>query len=95
MVLGAKVKYINIVESISVQRERYILKKREISQSSILKYYNHTLKKYISKKKSWREKREEYYANRALRFSLIKKKSKRKIRKSKLLLPNKSYKKPY
>ncbi len=88
-------RYINIIESISVQRERFILKKAERKHSNIIKYYNQTLKKYINNKKTWREKRKEYYNKRTQRYSVLKKKVKKDIRKNKLILPNKRYKKPY
>ena len=88
-------RYINIIESISVQRERFILSKRKQKHSNIIKYYNQTLKKYIKTKKTWREKREEYYIKREQRYSVLKKKEKKDIRKNKLILPNKKYKKPY
>ena len=87
-------RYINSYEYISVQRERYILKKAEKNKTTI-KYYNKLFKKYINKDKTWREKREEQLKFREEKY-LNKRKTKRKeIRKNKLLLPNRKYKKPY
>lgn len=89
-------RYINAYEYISIQREKYILKKREKSSLGVLKYYDKFFKKYINKKKTWREKRFEFYKQREERYSKKRKiKIKKKIRKNKLLLPNRKYKKPY
>lgn len=88
-------RYINAVEHISIQRERYILKKREIGKSNFKKYYDKVLKKYLRKERTWKEKREEFYLKRENRTSLLNKKKKKFKRDSKLLLPNKKYKKPY
>lgn len=88
-------RYINGIEYISVQRERYILKKREVDKTNTIKYYNKLLKKYISKKKTWKEKRAEFYRNRELRVLKSKQKLKKVIRKDKLTLPNKKIRKTY
>lgn len=88
-------RYINSYEYISVQRERYILKKREQNNTIVLKYYDKILKKYLFKKKTWREKREENLKKRENRYSNKRRNSKKEVRKNKLLLPNRKYKKPY
>jgi len=88
-------RYINSFEYISVQRERYILKKREQNNASVLKYYNRVLKKYLYKEKTWKEKRAGYFNQKEEKYLKKRRKLKKVVRKNKLLLPNKRYKKPY
>ncbi len=88
-------RFINSYEYLSIQRERYILKKREQNSSTVLKYYDKFLKKYIKKEKTWKEKRVDYKNQKEQRYSKKRKRLRREVRRNKLLLPNRNYSKPY